>query len=160
MDIFQYAMDMEKESESFYRELGDNCGNAELKGVFDLLAAEEVKHYNVLQAMRDGGTVQEAQSTLVQDAKSVFDQIRAKGDFSCGLDQVALYKQAQGVEQKAKSHYQDRADQSQDAAAKDLFLRLAAQEDKHYWMLDNIIELVSRPEQWLEDAEWTNWETY
>lgn len=34
------------------------------------------------------------------------------------------------------------------------------EEKKHYFLLDNIIEFVSRPEQWLENAEFYHLEEY
>ena len=160
MDVFTYAMDMEKESERYYRELGRNCGNIELDSVFGLLADEEAKHHGLLKEMRAGSTVKEIQSQLLADVKTVFQQIRAKGEFTCSLDQVELYERAQEVERKTRVHYLERTEQADDEAERALFERLAEEEQKHWALLDNIIELVSRPEQWIEDAEFTHLDDY
>lgn len=160
MDVYTYAMDMEKESERYYRELGQNCGNVELDGVFGLLADEEARHYDLLKEMRAKSDLKEVPSTLLSDVKTIFQQIRAKGEFSCSLDQAEMYEKAQTVEEKTKAHYLDRAERAASAAEKALFERLAGEEQKHWTLLDNIIELVSRPEQWIEDAEFTHFEDY
>ena len=43
-----------------------------------------------------------------------------------------------------------------------LFKKLAAEEDRHYRIMDNIVDFVSRPEpgNWLENAEWHHLEEY
>ena len=43
---------------------------------------------------------------------------------------------------------------------KDVFLKLADEEKKHYFLLGNIIEFISRPEHWLENAEFHHLEEY
>jgi hypothetical protein len=37
---------------------------------------------------------------------------------------------------------------------------VAGEEHKHYLLLERIIDFVSRPEQWLEDAEFYHLEDY
>ena len=43
---------------------------------------------------------------------------------------------------------------------KRIFQKLAEEEKKHYFLLENIIQFVSRPETWLENAEFYHLEEY
>ena len=43
---------------------------------------------------------------------------------------------------------------------KRIFLKLAEEEKKHYFLLENIIDFVSRPATWLENAEFCHLEEY
>ena len=53
MDIFEYAMKMEKDGEAYYRQLAKQVGKI-LGAVFTMLADEEVKHYDAIEAMQVG----------------------------------------------------------------------------------------------------------
>jgi rubrerythrin len=43
---------------------------------------------------------------------------------------------------------------------KEIFLKLADEEKKHYFLLENIIDFVSRPQKWLENAEFYHLDEY
>ncbi len=51
MNVYEYAMKVEKEGEAYYREMAAAANNAGLKRIFTMLADEEVKHYNVFKNM-------------------------------------------------------------------------------------------------------------
>ncbi|MFH1613968.1 MAG: ferritin family protein [Planctomycetota bacterium] len=44
VDIFDYALQMEKDGESFYREIAQKTSNKGLQAILTMLADEEVKH--------------------------------------------------------------------------------------------------------------------
>jgi rubrerythrin len=56
--------------------------------------------------------------------------------------------------------YLEKADQVEDPRQKEIFKNLAAEEKKHYFLLDNIVDFLSRPDQWLENAEFCHLEDY
>jgi rubrerythrin len=47
-----------------------------------------------------------------------------------------------------------------DLSQKGLFLQIAEEEKKHYWILENILNFISRPQNWLENAEWYHLDEY
>lgn len=69
-------------------------------------------------------------------------------------------KKAQDIEKKSRDFYLDKCTIVELQYQKELFLKLAEEEKKHYFLLDNIIEFVSRPETWLENAEFCHLEEY
>jgi rubrerythrin len=160
MDIFEYAMQMEKDGENYYRQLVQQTTNKGLKTILTMLADEEVKHYNAIEKIR-AGEAQMAETTILVDAKNIFVQLKESGqEFDVEISQIDLYKKAQDIEQKSRDFYLEKANEVGQDYQKELFLKLAEEEKKHYFLLDNIIVFVSRPEHWLENTEFCHLEEY
>ena len=160
MNIFEYAMQMEKDGENYYRQLVQQTANKGLKTILTMLADEEVKHYNAIEKMKTE-ELQMTDATILADAKNVFVQIKESDEnFAFDIKQTELYKRAQDIEKKSREFYLEKANEVQEKYQKELFLRLAEEEKKHYFLLENIIEFVSRPETWLENAEFFHLEEY
>jgi len=160
MDIFQYAMQMEKDGEGYYRQLADQTGNTGVKTILKMLADEEAKHYNTIEEMKTEKP-QMAQTTILADAKNVFAQIKESNEkFDFDTNEIELYKKAQDIEKKSEDFYIEKANEAKEEYQKEIFLKLAEEEKKHYFLLENIIQFVSRPETWLENAEFNHLEEY
>jgi rubrerythrin len=161
MNIFDYAMEKEKEAEGLYRELADKTNNEGFTNIFKLLADEEATHYRILEDMKNEVPVELSDSEILPNAKDIFKGMSQKKEaFEIETDQVELYKKAQEIEKASRDLYLEKAGETEDSFQKEVFGNLADQEQKHYLLIDNIIELVLRPEQWLEDAEWHHLDEY
>ena len=161
MDIFDYAMKMEKEGESFYLILASNAMNKGLKDIFNLLAKEESKHYKVFQAMKEENKIQFQEHTLLPAVKSIFKTMKEEDMiFDGDLDQKEAWIKAQELEKKSEEFYLEKSRQATDRGQKLIFQKLATEEKQHYWLLDNLIEFLARPDRWLENAEWSHFEEY
>ncbi len=159
MNIYDYAMQMEKDGEVFYRELADRSRNKGLKTILTMLADAEVKHYNLFQSMKTHEKILFSDSTISGDVKNVFIKMKEEKLFDADVTQVELYKEAQGIEEKTRSFYLEKSTEVP-AAQKDIFLKIADEERKHFLILDRIIEFVNRPVYWLENPEWYHLEPY
>lgn len=160
MNIFEYAMRMEKDGENYYRQMIIQTANKGLKTILTMLADEEVKHYNALERMQSEKPYM-AETTILTDAKNIFVQIRDSGEkIEFEIQQLELYRKAQDIEEKSRSFYLEKSDEVEQEYQRELFLKLAEEENKHYFLLDNIIEFVSQPEIWLENAEFVHLEQY
>ena len=160
MNIFEYAMQMEKDGEGYYRQLAQQTANKGIRTILAMLADEEVKHYNAVEKMQ---TEQPpiTETKILTDAKSVFVQIKESGEsFDFDTEQTELYKRAQDIEKKSRDFYLEKANEVEEKYQEEVFLRLADEEKKHYFLLENIVEFVSRPETWLENAEFYHLEEY
>lgn len=156
MNIFEFAMQMEKDGEDYYRQLASNAGNEGLKAILNIMAEEEVKHYKYLKTVQTEKP-QTEDVTVLSDCKNIFAQMKESGEtISPQIDQVELYKKAQAVEKENEDFYRAKADEVEEDYQKDLLLLLAEEENKHYILLGNIIDFVSRPQEWLEDAEFVH----
>ena len=160
VNIFIYAMQMEKDGEDYYYQLAQQTANEGLRTILEMLAAEEAGHYRIIDKMRTARPDM-AETTILSDAKNVFVQIMESNEsFDFDLGQTDLYRKAQDIEKKSCDFYLEKADEVEEEYQKEIFLRLADEEKKHYFLLENIVEFVSRPETWLENAEFHHLEEY
>ena len=160
MGIFEYAMQMEKDGENFYRGLAEKVSNKGVKTILTMLADEEVKHYKLLSEVQSE-EAKLSEATILADAKNVFEQMKeAREEFDVDVGQGELYRQAQEIEAKSRDFYLAKSEEVEQGSHKELFLKLAEEEKKHFFLLDNMIEFVSNPEHWLEDAEFYHLEEY
>jgi rubrerythrin len=160
MDIFAFAMQMEKDGERFYRELAAKASSEGVRAVLTMLADEEDKHYRTIQAIRsEEGEMEEVD--VLDRAKNIFRRMKEFGEkFETDIDQIELYKKAMEIEKKSIDFYLDRADQVEKPRQKQLFQRLAEEEKKHCRLMEGLADFAARPEQWLENAEFFHLEEY
>lgn len=160
MNIFDFAMEKEKFSENYYRQLAFKSNNKGLETIFNMLADEEAKHYKIVSDMKDNAPLNLIETTVLLDAKGVFGKMREDlRDFDFDISQTELYRKAQDIEKQSRDFYLEKANEVA-KNQKEFFLKLADEEKKHYFLLENIIEFVSRPETWLENAEFYHLDEY
>jgi rubrerythrin len=161
MDIYGYAMQMEKDGEKYYRDGAARSANKGLKNILGVLADAEVKHYNLFEQMKQNRPVQVGDTAILQDVKNVFVKMKEEGGFKgISASEAELYRKAQEIEKQTEDFYLEKASVVTDAGQKDALLRIAAEENKHYFILDQIINFVTRPDHWLENAEWYHLDEY
>lgn len=160
MNIFEFAMEKEKYSEDYYRQLAGKSNNKSLETVFNMLADEEAKHYKIVSDMKEGVAPDLAETAVLSDAKDVFAKMRESTQgFNFDVSQTELYRKARKIEKQSQDFYLEKANEAE-KTQKEIFLKLADQEKKHYFLLENIIDFVSRPETWLENAEFYHLDEY
>ena len=160
MDIFDFAIQMEKNGEAYYRKIAQGAKDKGMKTIFSLLADEELRHIEVLNQMRTR-CPEPGKTQLLSEVKNIFAEMREKKEHpEIDSSQVDMYKKAQELEEKSKNFYLDKSKEVESAAHKELLLLLAEEEGKHSFILENIIEFVSRPDIWLENAEFVKLEDF
>ncbi len=138
-NIFIYAMQMEKDGEEYYYQLARQTTDKGLRTILEMLASEEAKHYEAIEKMRTA-RAEMAETDVLSDAKNVFAQIKESGEsFDLDIEEIDLYKKARDIEQKSIDFYSEKADEVELEYQKELFLRLAEEEKKNYFLLENII---------------------
>ena len=77
MNIYQYALQLEKDSENYYREPAQKTENIGLQNILKMLAEEEVKHYKITEQMMKGEASPElAETDLLKKAKNILMKIK------------------------------------------------------------------------------------
>ena len=165
MDIYEFAMQMEKDGENYYRKLMDECNNTGLKNIFAMLADEEVKHYKFIEQLRlKSDLPQIADTRILENVKNIFIEMR-EGKQVPHVDtteETNAYRKARDIEEMSRKFYLEKAEEVEDEQAKLLLKQLAKEEEKHFRIMENIVEFVSRaePGNWLENSEWHHLGTY
>jgi rubrerythrin len=161
MDLYDYAMQMEKDGEHYYRELAGKAEDKGLQNILTMLAEAEVKHYTIFRKMKNDEKVRTFDDEFLNNVKNIFQQMsEGKGGVKTDVSEVDLYRKAQEIEKKSEDFYRQKAGEVGDESKKEIFLKIAKEEKRHFLILENIIDFVARPEQWLENPEWYHLEEY
>ena len=160
MNIFEYATRMEKDGEDFYRRLVEQTENKGLETILTMLADDEVKHYTVLEEMQSSEP-EMAETQILENSKNIFERMRETGQtIDTDVVQLDLYSQAQDIEQMSIDFYELKVEEVELDYQRDLFERLAEEERKHFFLLDNVIDFLFQPQSWLENAEFVHLNDY
>ncbi len=159
MDAYAYAMKMERDGEVFYRGLQDKTANKGLKTILGMLADAEVRHYKTFLNLKKG---EEIRQTTIEDlayVQNIFEILLQERLYLPLQQEIGLYKMAQDIEQQSRTFYLQKAEEVpplQQLA----FRRIADEELRHYQILEDIISMVDKPNNWLENAEWHHLDDY
>lgn len=162
MNAFEHAMKMEQDGRAFYLEHAAKIDNPELRRVLAELADDELKHYNIFKAMRDLEKAEYRESektTIARTVKNVFEEMRSQNrDFAFAADARRIWETAREVEKKSESFYREQAMEMTDDNQKKIWNRIADEEHRHWYTIEQVIQFLDRPRQWLADAEWNSLE--
>lgn len=160
MDIFEFALQMEQEGRDLYLEIAKNSHDKGIKKIFGMLASDEERHQDVIRRMRDSDPDVESTEVLSK-AKNVFTEMRDDGDkIDTSHPQSELYRKARDIEARSVKFYAEKAEEVKSPGMKQIFEALAGEEKKHLFLMDNLVEFISRPQTWLENAEFNHLEEY
>lgn len=168
MNVFEYALKMERDGEAYYRELARDAPGKALAAIFTRLADAEARHYRIVLDMQNAAPAPElADSDPLATADNLFAELKEQQDSDPFADPqatdrcVEAYRRAQEIEKQSMEFYRDKAKEADDRAHRDRLDRLADEEKRHCWILHNIVTCVSRPDfSWIEFAEWNHLEAY
>ena len=161
MKLFDFAMQMEKDGEAYYRELAAKCKIQGLKKILNMLADDEVGHYNAFKKLREGSPAEILESEVLAKAKNVFVEIREREkSFNLAGSEIELYQKAIEIEKKSEDFYREKAGEVDRQEEKDILLKIAEDEKRHRFLLKNTCDFLARPQTWVENAEFHHLEEY
>jgi len=113
-----------------------------------------VKHYEVLKNIKESKRFKFFETDILTQAKKIFTELKSK-DFKFEPDTTLteVYRQSQDIEMKNENFYSREAGKISDKEQKNIFMELAEDERKHYFLLENIIEFVLKPDVWMINNE-------
>lgn len=158
MNVFDYAMKMELEGKAFYQKLASETDSEGLRKIFTELADDEQKHYTVFSKLKEKeGVSSMLDSSALEDAKNLFAELQAdqsaRNLLKSNLD---AYQYAMKAEKESAELYRDAAARETEESIKNLLLKIAVEEDKHFNILENIFDFVNAPTQSLVWSEFSN----
>ncbi|PRX35549.1 rubrerythrin [Orenia metallireducens] len=163
MNIYDFAIDFEQENKDYYEECAKQTRDSNLKRIFNYLAKEERRHEEIVKKLKQEEEVAEIESDILPKAAEVFKEI-AK-DISVNSEKpvqedVNLYRKAVEMERSSYNFYQQKAEEVDNPVIQEAFLKLAKEEKRHEIIMDNIVEHLERPLNWIEDAEFNHLDEY
>lgn len=158
MDIYDYAMKFEKDGEAYYRDAAAKSAHKGFGTILTMLADIELQHYQTFEKMKANEPVQVKDTNVLDRAKNIFIKMREEGGGMEGLPvrEITVYKRAQEIEKETETFYREKAKELKGKPQEMVFLHVAEEENRHYWLLQRMIDFVDRPHTWLVTAEWTH----
>lgn len=161
MNVFDLAMEMEKEGEKYYLHLAEKTANAGMKNILGQLALDEAKHFQVLQKLKASTRTELESTPVLARAKTIFQQLREeKGWDDLPAGQADLYRKARDIETRSFQFYMEKARESGDPRVQKMFFLIAEEEKRHEFLLEHLLQFISRPQTWLENAEFNHLDQY
>lgn len=161
MDILQMALTLEHDLELYYKEQAELNKDNTLNVVFTMLSKEEANHALLLKNTIDHTSYPLEDSKILEEARTLFKNM---DDFALEItehpSQLDSYRMALEKEEQSFAFYQEHLDSTQDEHSKKVFAYLLKQEDDHRIILEELIKLLTRPEEWVESAEFGVREDY
>lgn len=156
MSLLDYAIDMEMDGMNFYNKLERTVEGKRLRTVCRSLAKDEENHAIILINKKDNIAIDLKKRPAIR-VENVFGDPEDLGkniDYAAQLD---LYELALAKEQQSIDLYQKMLLEMPDD--RDIKF-LIKQEKEHYSLMEEIVKMVNRPNQWVEAAEFGVREEY
>ncbi|MDA3785397.1 MAG: ferritin family protein [Deltaproteobacteria bacterium] len=153
MDMFEFAIQMEKDAETLYLKMAAEAPVEGIKKVLLMLAEEEARHRFTIEQLQKKQGISPAKGVALE-IKTVFAELRHdKSIIQISEDALDDYQKALKIEEKGIQFYKEQFAKAKDEASAKLFEVLMKQESYHYKTVENVLEMVRKPQWWVEDAE-------
>ena len=140
MDIINFALQLEVNEENLYRGLPKKIKSRNIRRIFKLLAEDEAKHYRTIEKMRNTLNINLGETDILKNVKTIFEEVKQNQEQLISQTEIIeLLKEAQGLEKKNEEFYTQKANEVPKEAQKKLFLKLANDEKKHCFLMDNAV---------------------
>lgn len=156
---WQLAKSIEEEGMMTYESLAKRAPNKELSGVFTTLADEERRHYELFSEMEKNMPVElfseeskqidllETLHTTLLEMKNDNIKLKTMHDAEKG------YRNSLNLEKKSIEAYNKIMDDVKDIFQKSVLRLIIEEETRHVKLIEELIDFVHRPKEWLENAE-------
>ena len=169
MGVFDFALKMELDGEQYYREQAAQAKHEELKTVLTGLADDEQRHFQIVQSLQKqkGNGYIEADPAISKQ-RNVFELAKNK-DFipkdkesiaKLKAEQVDIYRVALTKEEESIALYKKLQQTATSPNEKIVLEKLMHEEEKHKDVLDNIIQMFNRVNEWVESPEFHHTKPY
>lgn len=154
MNIFDHAIRFEREGVVLYRRLAQKTRDGGLKSIFRWLADQEERHREIIVKLKAGRPVSGRGKVNFKRIKRIFKKMKMHvEEMEARPSAVAAYKAALLVEKRSEVFYDTRSRASKVPEERAILEMLAEEEGKHIVVLENLLEFMAEPGEWVEDAE-------
>ncbi|NLO08637.1 MAG: ferritin family protein [Clostridiales bacterium] len=161
MNTLEFAIQMEMEGRKYYLEQAEKNQDNALNKVFKILADSEKEHEELLRRRLNKEEYTLKEDDSIKEINSVFHELKdyEVNDFR-STTQLDVYRLAVDIEEKSIELYQEMLQDADNDKDKELFEFLIREENRHLIMFDELVKMLTRPEEWVESAEFGLREDY
>jgi rubrerythrin len=166
MDIFDFAMQMERDGQAFYNKYAATTTEPALREIFKTLAEEEARHLSIFKSMKDGNSDLAAREiggrgNTLETVKNIFVEMSERREKKAfGADITAVWVEALRIEEKSEKFYRERASAETDERKKEWLNALADEEKSHIYMIDGVLTFLKHPTTFAESAQFRNFQSW
>ncbi len=154
MNNLSFALQMEIDGEQYYLNQAELNKGTSLHEAFLLLAEAEKKHADLLRNINvNSGSINNENLPDGEPTSLFFEKADYKRDAVVVPGQLEVYLVARDMEQKSINLYQGMLTETGDEQTRKLIKFLIVQEQDHFDFFDELIILLRKPRDWVEDAE-------
>ena len=157
MNVFDFAMDVERSGSRFYRQLAEKADQKGVKTIFSMMAKDEEDLLQKFQSMRTS-----VQTTTMEDsveleyAPNIFKEVLDEREALNVSDDLEAYNYVMKVEEDLCRLYENAAAKEKNEQVKELLLKIAAQEHRELESLQEVYDFVNAPNEFLAWGEFSN----
>lgn len=156
MNVFDFAIDLERSSSEFYRRMAGRTDHPGLKNIFGELAQDDENLLNKFRDLKEASQGMASNSRILAsylgEAKRLFDPEAVEG-ISTDLD---AYGYAVRVEDELCRVYENAVARESDPEVKGLLMQVAQEERGERESIRNLYDFVNAPNEYLAWGEFSN----
>ncbi len=144
LESLRKAIELEKEGSVYYKKAASIVKSPVTAGLFEMLAADEMKHIEFLQnyfeKLSEEGKWPDVNTVnLDKDFKLIFKEAVAGMDaaLKVSTDEVEAMRHALELENKGRAMYEDLSEKASERVEKEMYAALAAWEKGHEEYIEN-----------------------
>ena len=167
MDFLDFAKEIETRGREQYSVLARTMQIRELSGIFEFMAEQEQRHYELFDYWQRNNSEVSASNlpaeTVIGQAKSAFERIAghfSERNFVPPIDYEQAYKQALEFENRSIALYEEALPKIMDDRRKKPLKSIIEQEHAHARFITSLMDFLRHPGEWLENAEWDHLDEY
>jgi hypothetical protein len=131
------------EGRGYYERCGAEAGVPGLSRIFAMLSEDELRHAEALRAQENGTPVELAHSTTLDGARFILRNLSLQGASLAQFNgDLASYRCAMDFEAASVRLYGQLAREAKHGWEKELFLKIAAEDEMHFTLLEYMRELL------------------
>lgn len=155
------ALKTEKDGNAFYTQATTRADHKLAKAAFDVLAKEEMRHVALIEALSTrlagkGGPVvvdSPTKGVLAKGIKTIYESAMEEKD-GAGIGSADAYRKAIELEKRISALYFEYGRESESDEARRLFNVLYREEQDHLTLLEDMLNYLTKPDQWFIDKDY------
>ncbi|MGC9168493.1 MAG: ferritin family protein [Desulfurella sp.] len=156
MDAIDYALALEEDGKNYYNEQALKAKKEEIRSLFLMLAADETRHYKIIEKFKEG-VYEYLPTSTFDNVPNLFKKLKNQNsDFSDEQNLLDVYSKAIKIEIDSRDFYKQKSLESDNENEKNILQLISKEEDKHRIILENLMEFIRKGQEWVESAEFSH----
>lgn len=143
MDSRDMVLRKEGDGKGYYERCGAEAGIAGLSSIFKMLSEDEVRHADALRALQSGVRVELTDSGTLDGARAILRRLSVQEQTLSRFNgDLGSYRHAMQFEAVSARACCELAREALDGWERELLLRMAAEDEMHFTLLEHMHELL------------------